>query len=94
MHFSLRKSNRVPVWRINGDRHSGLRGAVEATMKNGADILYNDLVHLKHNVHTRVVLCNTKQRLADAFIDELACADTTVQVDEIFGRVVQYNNLQ
>ena len=46
---SLRDRIDSPETRLNGDRFSGLRNAVESVMVHGGDILHNDLVHLKRN---------------------------------------------
>jgi hypothetical protein len=88
--------------RINGDRHSGLRAAIERCLTHGAQIFYNDVVHLLRNVraNTRVKRSsnrsiNARQKevgdgvyqKVDAFVWELSrCTNHALQ-EEIFGRL-------
>jgi hypothetical protein len=54
--------------RINGDRHCGLRNAIENLLEHGEFILHSDPVHLKRNVRTNVRMSAGTARKADMLI--------------------------
>jgi hypothetical protein len=78
--------------RINGDRHGGLRNAVERTLQHGAEILHNDLVHLQRNVHRnchfpdRKTQVNANQLLSELLhCNDMADLDTLWQAIRVFS---------
>jgi hypothetical protein len=78
--------------RINGDRHCGLRAAIERRLQHGNVILHTDIVHLMRNVHDNVRLPKTSIASANALIKELASTQNHADLDTIWERISVFNS--
>lgn len=81
---------RRQMTRINGDRFSGLRVAIEKLLVHGKAILHTDIVHLLRNVHENVRL-GRPLLSANALVKELAATENHADLPVIWERVKAFN---